>query len=249
MQSIPRWYHRNVEESKRCWDFEKVQQNAFWLLFKGNPKISWRIDVIRLCTVSNLSQRMIFQSAQRGPALLHDLGWPLQGGKHHGCHQEAAQQLPERKNYLDPQLLVSFCRSVCCGEPVMSCVRVWYGSCNEGNRRRLQRVTNAAPALPDGHSYLHLHCCLSRARNITEDSSHHGFHLLDLLPSGSCCRGIRSKTNRLKDNFPKAIIVLQHLCIIHFYLNFLSVIIVCNFCLSCICTPEPLISVSFYLII
>ena len=52
--------------------------------------------------------------------------------------------------------------------------------------------------------------CLSRAKIITKDSSHPGFDLIDLLPSGKCYRCIRTKTNGLKNSlFPKAITTLN----------------------------------------
>ncbi|KAK0132009.1 hypothetical protein N1851_021293 [Merluccius polli] len=52
--------------------------------------------------------------------------------------------------------------------------------------------------------------CLSRAKTITKDSSHPGFDLFDLLPSGRRYRCIRTKTNSFKNSFfPKAITTLN----------------------------------------
>jgi hypothetical protein len=52
--------------------------------------------------------------------------------------------------------------------------------------------------------------CLNRAITITKDSSHPGFELFELLPSGRRYRCIITKTNRFKNSFfPKAITSLN----------------------------------------
>ncbi|XP_033978014.1 vomeronasal type-2 receptor 1-like, partial [Trematomus bernacchii] len=92
-----------------------------------------------------------------------------------------------RKNNLATKLLVTFYRSTI--ESLLTyCITVWYASCTEADRMRLQRVVKAAqriigcllPSLMD----IYTSRCLSRAKNIVKDNSHPGFHLFNLLPSG-----------------------------------------------------------------
>ena len=98
---------------------------------------------------------------------------------------------------------MTFYRS--CVESLLAyCITVWYASCTEADRRGLQRVVNSAqkiigcplPPLMDIYNLR----CLNRAKNIIKDSSHPGFHLFDLLPSGRRYRCIKAGTNRLKDS-------------------------------------------------
>ncbi len=118
-----------------------------------------------------------------------------------------------RRNNLEDKLLVTFYRS--CIESLLSyCISVWYASCTEADRKRLQRVVKTAQRiishpLPSLDSIYTSHCS-SRARNIIRDSSHPGRHLFILLPSGRHYRCIMAKTNRLKNSFyPKAITILN----------------------------------------
>ena len=106
-----------------------------------------------------------------------------------------------RKNNLDRKLLLAFYSSSI-ESPLTYCVSTWYGSCTKADRARLQRTVKAAqriigwplPSLMDIYSTR----CLSRAQNITKDSSHPGSQLFDLLPSGRRYRCIKATTNRLK---------------------------------------------------
>ncbi|GAA6231448.1 uncharacterized protein LOC119782061 [Lates japonicus] len=91
---------------------------------------------------------------------------------------------------------------------------LWYGSCTEADRARLQRTLKAAqkivgcplPSLTD----IYTTRCLSRAQNIIKDSSHPGSQLFDLLPSGRRYRCIKARTNRLKNSFfPRAVTTLN----------------------------------------
>ena len=117
-------------------------------------------------------------------------------------------------NNLDQKLLVNFYRSTI--ETLLSyCITVWYSSCTEADRKGFQRVIKTAqriigcplPSLSDIYNSR----CLSRARNILKDSTHPGFHLFDLLPSGRRYRCIKTRTNRFKDSFfPRAITTLNN---------------------------------------
>ena len=94
------------------------------------------------------------------------------------------------------------------------CITVWYGSCTVADRKRLQRVVKAAQKIIGCplSSLLDIYTShfLSRAKTITKDSSHPGFDLFDLLPSGRRYRCIRTKTNRFKNSFfPKALTTLN----------------------------------------
>lgn len=85
------------------------------------------------------------------------------------------------------------------------CITVWCGSCTKADRARLQSVVKVAqeiiscplPSLMNIYSSR----CLSRSANIFKDSSHPGFDLFNLLPSGKCCRCISKKTHRLANRF------------------------------------------------
>uniref|UniRef100_A0AAZ1X703 Reverse transcriptase domain-containing protein n=1 Tax=Oreochromis aureus TaxID=47969 RepID=A0AAZ1X703_OREAU len=92
-----------------------------------------------------------------------------------------------RKYKLDSNLLLTFYRSSI--ESLLTyCITVWYGSCTKADRVRLQSVVKTAqkiigcplPSLMDIYSSH----CLSRAANIIKDSSHPGFNMFSLLPSG-----------------------------------------------------------------
>ncbi|KAF7669875.1 hypothetical protein LDENG_00100560, partial [Lucifuga dentata] len=118
-----------------------------------------------------------------------------------------------RKNNLDGKLLETFYRS--CIESLLTyCISVWYTSCTEADRKRLQRVVKTAqkivghplPTLEDIYNSR----CLTRARNIVKDRSHPSHHLFDLLPSGRRYRCIKSRTTRFKNSFiPRAISLLN----------------------------------------
>ena len=118
-----------------------------------------------------------------------------------------------RKNNLDRKLLLAFYRSSI--ESLLTyCISTWYGSCTEADRVRLQRTVRAAqrivgcplPSLSD----IYATRCLSRAQNITKDSSHPGSQLFESLPSGKRYRCIRTRTNRLRNSFfPRAITTLN----------------------------------------
>ena len=114
---------------------------------------------------------------------------------------------------MDSKLLLAFYRSTI--ESLLTyCVSTWYGSCTEADRARLQRTVKAVqgivgcplPSLMDIYSSR----CLSRARNITKDSSHPGSQLFELLPSGRRYRSLQARTNKLRNSFfPKAINTLN----------------------------------------
>ncbi|KAK0134730.1 hypothetical protein N1851_029619 [Merluccius polli] len=117
-----------------------------------------------------------------------------------------------RKEQLNTQLLVTFYRSTIEGLLTYA-VSVWHSSCTE-EEKKLQRVANIAqkiigcplPSL----STIYNSRCLSRARNILKDTTHPGFHLFNLLPSGRRFRSIRARTNRLRDSFfPIAVTILN----------------------------------------
>ena len=118
-----------------------------------------------------------------------------------------------RKYKLNSNLLLTFYRSSI--ESLLTyCITVWYGSCTKADRVRLQSVVKTAqkiigcplPSLMDIYSSR----CLSRAANIIKDSSHPGFNMFSLLPSGKRYRCISTKTHRLKNSFfPKAITTLN----------------------------------------
>lgn len=118
-----------------------------------------------------------------------------------------------RRNNLESKLLVTFYRA--CIESLLTyCISVWYASCTEADKKRLQRVVKTAQRvighpLPSLDS-IYTSRCSNRARKIVQDSLHPGHHLFTLLPSGRRCRSIKSKTNRLKNSFyPKAITLLN----------------------------------------
>ena len=84
-------------------------------------------------------------------------------------------------------------------------ISVWYASCTEADRKRLQREVNTAQRII-GHPLpsldsIYNSCYSNRARNIAQDSLHPGHHLFNLLPSGRCYRCIKTRTNRLKNSF------------------------------------------------
>uniref|UniRef100_A0A8C7Y1L4 Reverse transcriptase domain-containing protein n=1 Tax=Oryzias sinensis TaxID=183150 RepID=A0A8C7Y1L4_9TELE len=118
-----------------------------------------------------------------------------------------------RKNKVNTNLLLTFYQSSI-QSLLTYCITVWFGSCTAADKKRLQRVVETAqkiigcplPTLTDIYSTR----CLTRAQNIIKDSSHPGSDLFNLMPSGRRYRGIRSKTNRLKNSFfPKAITILN----------------------------------------
>uniref|UniRef100_A0A8C6PWZ8 Smoothelin b n=1 Tax=Nothobranchius furzeri TaxID=105023 RepID=A0A8C6PWZ8_NOTFU len=109
-----------------------------------------------------------------------------------------------RKYKLNSDLRLTFYRS-----PIESlltyCITVWYGSCTKADRVKLESVVKTAqkivgcplPTMMDIYSSR----CLSRATNIIKDSSHPGFNMFRLLPSGKRYRCINTKTHRLKNSF------------------------------------------------
>uniref|UniRef100_A0A3B3D318 Reverse transcriptase domain-containing protein n=1 Tax=Oryzias melastigma TaxID=30732 RepID=A0A3B3D318_ORYME len=118
-----------------------------------------------------------------------------------------------RKNRLCTNLLLTFYQSSI-QSLLTYCITVWFGSCTVADKERLQRVVDTAqkiigcplPTLSDIYSAR----CLSRAQNIIKDSSHPGSDLFALMPSGRRYRGIKTKTNRLKNSFfPKAVSMLN----------------------------------------
>ena len=118
-----------------------------------------------------------------------------------------------KRENLNTQLLVTFYRSSI--ESLLTyAITVWYSSCTEAEKKRLQRVVRTAekiigcplPSLLDIYNSR----CLSRAQNIVKDTSHPGHHLFDLLPSGRRYRSLRSRTNRFRDSFyPRAVVALN----------------------------------------
>ena len=118
-----------------------------------------------------------------------------------------------RREHLNAQLLMTFYRSTI--ESLLTyAVSVWHSSCTEADRKRLQRVASVAqkiigcplPSL----STIYGSSCLSRARGILKDTTHPGYHLFNLLPSGRRFRSIYARTNRLRDSFfPKAVTILN----------------------------------------
>ena len=118
-----------------------------------------------------------------------------------------------RRNNVGEKLLVTFYRSTI--ESVLKfCISVWFSQCTEAERKKLQGVVNTAqritgcplPSLKD----IYISRCLSRAERITKDSSHPGFHLFDLMPSGRRYRSIRTRSSRFRDSFfPKAVSTLN----------------------------------------
>ena len=119
-----------------------------------------------------------------------------------------------RKNKLKKKLLVSFYR--CSVESVLSYgISLWFASCTAAERKVLQRVINTAqkvigcslPPLED----IYKTRCLRKAHSILRDSTHPGYHLFELLPSGRRFRTIIAKTDRLRNSFyPRAIIALNN---------------------------------------
>uniref|UniRef100_A0A3B3HAC9 Reverse transcriptase domain-containing protein n=1 Tax=Oryzias latipes TaxID=8090 RepID=A0A3B3HAC9_ORYLA len=118
-----------------------------------------------------------------------------------------------RKNKINTNLLLTFYQSSI-QSLLTYCITVWFGSCTAPDKKRLQRVVETAqtiigcplPTLTDIYSAR----CLTKAHNFIKDSSHPGSDLFNLMPSGWRYRGIRSKTNRLKNSFfPKAITILN----------------------------------------
>ena len=119
-----------------------------------------------------------------------------------------------RRTNLEEKLLVTFYRATI--ESILAYgITAWYAGCSVADRRALQRVINMAqkitgcslPSLEDIASSRYL----SRAANITKDSSHPGNHQFELLPSGRCYRSHRTRTTRLRDSFfPRAITTLNN---------------------------------------
>ncbi len=118
-----------------------------------------------------------------------------------------------RKNNLNWKLLVN---SYCCSiESVLTyCITVRHASCSETDKRGLQRIIKTAeriigsplPSLND----LYNSRVLNKVKNILKDSTHPGFHLFQLLPSGRRYRRFKSRTRRFKDSFfPRAINIVN----------------------------------------
>ena len=85
------------------------------------------------------------------------------------------------------------------------CVSTWYGSCTEADRVRFQRAVKAAQRIVgcplSSLIDIYSNRCLSRARNITKDSSNPTSQLFELLPSGRRYRSFQARTNRLRNSF------------------------------------------------
>lgn len=118
-----------------------------------------------------------------------------------------------KKNNLSERLLVSFYRGSI--ESILTyCICAWFSSCTARERKVLQKVITTAqriigqplPSLEE----LYGSRCLRKANNILQDSSHPGYSLFALLPSGRRYRNIKSRTNRLKNSFyPRAVALLN----------------------------------------
>lgn len=149
-----------------------------------------------------------------GVLISADLSWSINTSE---LVKKAQQQLHFlrvlRREHLNTQLLVTFYRSTI--ESLLTyAVTVWHSSCTEADRKRLQRVVNNAQKIIgcslSSMSAIYNSRCISRARNILKDTTHPGFHLFNLLPSGRRFRSIRARTNRLRDSFfPKAVTILN----------------------------------------
>ena len=94
----------------------------------------------------------------------------------------------------------------CTIESILSgCITAWYGSCSAAELKALQRVVKSA----EGSIGCHLRSmqsiygtrCLRKARNSIKNSSHPGYGLFTLLPSGRRYRSITTCTSRLKNSF------------------------------------------------
>ena len=122
-----------------------------------------------------------------------------------------------KKNKLKKKLLVSFYR--CSVESVLNYgISLWFASCTAAERKVLQRVLQrvntvqkvtgcSLPPLED----IYKTRCLRTAHSILRDSTHPGYHLFELLPSGRRFRTIKAKTDRLRNSFyPRAIIALNN---------------------------------------
>lgn len=72
--------------------------------------------------------------------------------------------------------------------PLAYCISIWSGSCTEPDRVGLQRTVKAVQRMVDcAHLSLadiYSSRCLSRVRNIIEDTTHRRSRLFELLPSG-----------------------------------------------------------------
>ena len=156
--------------------------------------------VERLLITLLASWNAIICTDQEGPAAA-----PLSEGAHEEPikHTAAGDLLP--LHHREPADLLAYA------------VTKWHSSCTEADRKRLQRkADNAQKIIGCPLSSVNSICnprCLSRARNILKDTTHPGFSLFNLLPSGRRFRSIHARTNRLRDSFfPKAVTILNSNC-------------------------------------
>ena len=109
-----------------------------------------------------------------------------------------------KRHNISQNLLVSF---YCCSiESILTyCLCVWFASCTVAQKKALQRVIKVAenvigcPLTP--MEELHSSCSLRKALAISQDSSHPGHNLFQLLPSG--------RRNRVLSFYPTAVVALN----------------------------------------
>ena len=109
-----------------------------------------------------------------------------------------------KRHNIPQKLLVSFYR--CSVESALTyCLCVWFASCTVAPQKALQRVIKVAervtgcPLTP--MEEVHNSRCLRKAFAISQDSSHPGHNLFQLLLSGRRHRVLKTHTNRLKNRF------------------------------------------------
>ncbi|KAK0155571.1 hypothetical protein N1851_002050 [Merluccius polli] len=194
------------------------------LITKLRDEAAYREDVLKLaawCSENNLALNtkktkeiiVDFRKHSTDPAPFYINGFsvssslPTSPGQRITAVIKKAQQRLHflsvlRKYNLNSNLLLTFYRSSI--ESLLTyCITVWYGSCTVTDRERLQRVVKVAQKIIGCplHSLMDIYTsrCLSRAKTITKDSSHPGFDLLDLLPSGRRYRSdSKASTQMLK---------------------------------------------------
>ena len=118
-----------------------------------------------------------------------------------------------RKQQLTESLLITFYRSSI--ESILSyCLCVWFTSCTVAEKKAIQRVIKTAQNII-GCSLLSLeelykNRCKRKISNILKDSSHPGYQLFKLLPSGRRFRVLKARTSRFKNSFyPSAVLSLN----------------------------------------
>ena len=109
-----------------------------------------------------------------------------------------------RRAHLPSPILITFYRSTI--ESVLtSCISLWFWSCNEHDRKAVQRVVRTAEkitgtSLPSIQDVAERRC-LSRAQNIAKDPTHPHHELFSLLPSGRRFRSALCRTERFFNSF------------------------------------------------